>query len=56
MNLEDMISHAHDEPDHAEDHSAATGVFGAALIGALIFAACGFAVLVLAFVASKVIA
>ena len=55
MNLDDLVSHTHDEPDHDDDRSAPTGILSAALIGALIFAACGFAVLVLAFAASKVI-
>lgn len=55
MNLDDFVSHTHDEPDSVDDLSPARGIFGAAFVGLLIFAACGFAVLVLAFAASKVI-
>jgi hypothetical protein len=56
MNLDDLISDTHDEPDHADDRSAGVGIVNSALLGLLAFAAAAFAVLVLIFVAAKVLA
>lgn len=53
--IDDLISHTHDEPDHADDRSAGIGIATAAILGLLIFAACAAAVFTLAFVTSKVI-